>query len=227
MAEKAEVKIGLLLSPFELFQSCVVIELIHIYKTKNTVDYKTSDAGIFSLRKHLPSLAKDAKDALKVFSLEAITDAQTEIKKLAAQQPPAVDQQKFVHAALVRHLQKMFETLKPFSRLFKWYHKIPGEKAKTFKVAPGYFSPYKPQLKFHVTYKDKCLGLETEIVINGASYNLKDFSRYQFLLLSNNEFFLLYSTSCTVYLYGTFLYFPPYKFGALPNKEVGRCLLDS
>ena len=80
--------------------------------------------------------------------------------------------------------------MKPFSALIKWYHKIPGEKGN-FKTAPGSFSTFKPQLQFEVTKNGNALELSTIISINGTIFPLDQFSRYQFLLLSGSEYFIL------------------------------------
>jgi hypothetical protein len=93
--------------------------------------------------------------------------------------------------AMIRRLHRLFESLKPYCGLVKWYHKIPSGDGRTFRTSPCVFNTYKPQLKFEVVKEEDKLVLVSKIVLNGTSYNIKDFKRYSFLLESGNEYFIL------------------------------------
>lgn len=191
VAAKVETKVGLLLSPVELSKSQIVLETLQIFKAPKTIDYKVSDLNGAQLRKLFPDLRKDAKDALKNFCFESVVETQHAIKQLISKQTLSISTEDYGRKTMQKHLHAWFEAVKPFAKLIKWYHKIPQPNSKSYKTAPCFFSPYKPQLIFHVSKEKDQFVLKTEVLLNGASYNLKEFNRYQFLLESSNEYFLL------------------------------------
>jgi superfamily II DNA or RNA helicase len=87
-------------------------------------------------------------------------------------------------------LYDLFNRVKPFATLLKWYHRKTTD-GKKFTTSPCYFSHYKPRLSFEVFKSGNLLQLITYIELNGTPYQLQNFNRHQFLLESNNEYFLL------------------------------------
>ena len=79
----------------------------------------------------------------------------------------------------------LFERLKTFAASFKWDNKIWQYQLRA-KTAPCVFSGYKPQLQFEVIKENDALVLKTHITLNGTAYDMRDFKRYHFLLVSGN-----------------------------------------
>lgn len=191
VAAKVEHKFAILLSPPELNNKCKLIESLTIEKSASDKNYKVTDLDAKELSKnysHLPSLARELFLQL---SPDAVIAMQQKLRQPFAKQKIGKENEILIKKSLIRHLHQLFEKLKPFRHLVKWYHKIPGSNTKNFKTSPCIFSSYRTQLSFAVQKKQNDLVLITQVVLNGAVYNVKDFNRYHFLLESNNEYFLL------------------------------------
>jgi SNF2 family DNA or RNA helicase len=183
-------KVALLLLPGDLDRSHVVLSSLHIVKTAKSIDLQEHDLSPLELRKFYSDLPKELRDCVVRFCFENINDAQQAVKQRLAQQKAGVSREAFVQNAMLRHLHHLFESVKPFASLVKWYHKISEGKGK-FRTAPCVFSAYKPMLNFEVKQDDTGLFLITYVVLNGANFNLNEFTRHSFLLQSNNEYFIL------------------------------------
>ncbi|OQP66355.1 helicase SNF2 [Niastella vici] len=190
ISTKSDQKNVLLFQPHRLLSDHNLLECLQITKEKGIPKYVNSELSPTELNKNFPKLPKEVKDVLLWFGKERIGLLKEEIQKKFTQQRAGVSYEVYYKTAITRRLHEHMERMKPFAALVKWYHKIPGEKGN-FKTAPGSFSTFKPQLQFEVTKNGNNLQLHTTISINGAPYPLDQFSRYQFLLLSGNEYFIL------------------------------------
>jgi SNF2 family DNA or RNA helicase len=192
MAEvKIENRVALLLSPQELGKKYRLVESLHIQKSSGGIDYQLFDLDNKELNKQYSQLPSSAKDLLYYFSPGAFASFHQKLKQPLYNRKANEAEEVLMRTATLRHFHQLFEKLKPFANVIKWYHKIRSENGKGFKTAPSAFSNYKPQLHFHVASEKSKLVLKTEVVLNGASYNLTEFKRYHFLLENNNEYFLL------------------------------------
>lgn len=190
ISTKSDQKNVLLLQPHRLLSDHNLLECLQITKEKGIPKYVNSELTSTELNKNYPKLPKEVKDALLSFSKERVTLLKEEIQKKYTLQRAGVSYEVYSKTAISRRLHEHMERMKPFAALVKWYHKIPGEKG-SFKTAPGSFSTFKPQLQFEVTKNGNALQLNTVISINGTAYGLDQFTRFQFLLLSNGEYFIL------------------------------------
>ncbi|WP_207514089.1 DEAD/DEAH box helicase [Longitalea luteola] len=190
ISTKSDQKNVLLLQPHRLLSDHHLLECLQITKEKGIPKYVNSELNSAELNKNFPKLPKEVKDVLLSFGKERIGLLKEEIQKKFTLQRAGVSYEVYSKTAISRRLHEHMERMKPFAALVKWYHKIPGEKGN-FKTAPGSFSTFKPQLQFEVTKDGNALQLNTLISINGNSYGINEFSRYQFLLLSGNEYFIL------------------------------------
>lgn len=190
-AVKVETKVAVLLSPHELGTKHRLLESLHIQKSTKGIDYELFDLHTKELNKHYPHLPSFAKDLLYYFSSDAFATYQYKIRQPLLNKKGTTSEEALIKTATLRHFHQLFDKLKPFAHLLKWYHKTRVANGKNYKTSPASFSTYKPQLNFHVTSEKGKLVLKTEVVLNGASYNLNEFNRYHFLLESSNEYFLL------------------------------------
>jgi superfamily II DNA or RNA helicase len=190
ISTKSDQKNVLLLQPHRLLSDHNLLECLQITKEKGIPKYVNSELNSTELNKNYPKLPKEVKDALLSFSKEKVTLLKEEIQKKFTLQRAGVSYEVYSKTAISRRLHEHMERMKPFAALVKWYHKIPGEKGN-FKTAPGSFSTFKPQLQFEVTKNGNALQLNTVISINGTAYSLDQFTRFQFLLLSGGEYFIL------------------------------------
>ena len=190
MAIKVENKVVLLLSPKQLLKNVFILQTLHIRKSAADVRYETVDLDNREINRTYPYLPKDAKDVLAHFSAEHADMRNSSIQARYKTGRTGVAYKEFYKLALLRDLHGLFERLKPFAALFKWYHKLWTDNV-TAKTAPCTFSNYKPHLQFEVVKKKKALILQTQVNLNGTAYNITAFNRFHFLLNSGNEYFLL------------------------------------
>ena len=191
VTEKVETKVVVLLSPQEISNYYRILGSLHIKRSPNSIDYESFELDKRELTRSYSNLTKQAKEAFFEFSQDSIFDTKNEIKQRLNKQRAGVSTETFVNNAMLRHLHKLFETLKPYSKICKWYHRVSIGSGKNYKTAPCVFSDYKPQLNFEVVSEKGVLKLITHIALNGSTYKLQSFNRYHFLLESNNEYFML------------------------------------
>ncbi len=192
MAEKkSEIKSALLLSPVKITENKQLLRFIQIRKNEKGVQYDITDLDESKIRKHCDKLPQQAQVALRYLNSEGLNKLEDEITKRFKQQKSGMPFRQFLFPAYTRQLQERFEMIKPFAQLTKWYHQVPNAATGNVMTAPCVFSNYKPVLKFEVIKEKEELQLVTIISINGSDYNLETFRRFHFLLLSNNEYFLL------------------------------------
>ena len=180
----------LLLSPQRLLTDYVLLQLLHIKKSKQVVDYKVhaaTDAELNNACSHLPG---QVIDTLRQFTETFIMRAGDQIKKQYQAQRAGISPETYYQRAMARSVHGLFERMKPFAELVKWYHQVQHQKGH-FRTGPCSFSAYKPALQFSVTKEHGRLAIDTLIYLNGSAYPLSEFSRYLFLLESRNEYFLL------------------------------------
>lgn len=190
-AVKVETKVALVLSPYELGTKYRLLESLHIQKSNKGIDYDLFDLLSKELNRHYSHLPQPVKDLLYQFSPDSFTNFQYKVGKPFLDKKPSTSELTLIRNATLRHFHQLFDKLKPFFSLLKWYQKTHSDNGKAYKIAPCFFSGYKPQLNFHVSKEKNSLVLKTEVILNGASYNLNEFKRNHFLLESNNEYFLL------------------------------------
>lgn len=187
---KTEIKISLLLSPQLLPKGIGVLESFMVKKSDKGVSFASCDLSGKEINRNHSYQPQGAKDYLVQFSQDAMETFFFESKQAFKKQRAGLDYEVYAENALKRRLHTLFNGLKPFFPLLKCYHTVKDGK-KNPRTAPCLFSTYRPQLQFEVTKKNNLLDLQTLISLNGTAYNLNEFHRYQFLLESKNEYFLL------------------------------------
>jgi superfamily II DNA or RNA helicase len=190
MAAVTTVQRVLLLSPQRLLTDYILLQLLHIKKSKQVVDYKihaATDAELGNCFSHLPG---QAIDTLRQFIETAMVRSGDQIKKQYHAQRAGISAETYYRRAMTRSLHGLFERIKPFAELVKWYHQVEHRKGH-FRTGPCSFSTYKPALQFSVTKEHGRLAIDTVINLNGSVYPLGEFNRYLFLLESKNEYFIL------------------------------------
>lgn len=184
-------KVGVLLCPYELEGRFKILESINIERSVHSINYEVSRLDAKELSKSFSHLPATAKDLLLQFNPDATSLLRQKLSQALTAQKSGKTGEILVRNAILKHLHQLFERLKPFCNLIKWYHKTPILKEKTYRTSPCVFNVYKPQLKFEVKKIDNKLILLTQVLLNEFLYKIEDFKRYHFLLESNNEYFLL------------------------------------
>jgi SNF2 family DNA or RNA helicase len=182
--------VSLLLTPQQLVKNDDVLLAQHKIKTKQAFDYVHYELSILELNQYFPALPKPAKEVLINFNKLHSGKRHTAIVNRYKTGKGGIAFESFYESALLRELHVLFEQLKPFAPLIKWQHRILINKSNT-KTAPCSFSTYKPILHFEVTKVNDALQLNTSVILNGTAFDINSFTRYHFLLLSGNEYFLL------------------------------------
>ncbi len=176
--------------PQQLLLNKEIVQVQHIVKTAKAFESTVYDLSIQELNQSFPALPKNAKEILLSFNKNNCEKRHTAIVNRYKAGKGGIAYDTFYQNALLRELQLVFEQLKPFAPLVKWQHRILINKSNT-KTSPCVFSTFKPRLQFEVVKENGLLQLNTLVLLNGQTYPLADFTRYHFLLLSNNEYFLL------------------------------------
>ena len=190
MANKVEHKTVLLLSPQQLLKNTGILELLHIRKSATEVKYENYDLDSHQINRTYPKLPNDVKHTLVHFSTANATVRNNNIRLRYKNGRAGIAYAEFYEAALLRELHSLFERLKPFAALFKWYHKIWTDRTSA-KTTPCTFSNFKPQLQFEVVKENDGLKLITLVILNETAYPLTNFNQFYFLLTSGNEYFIL------------------------------------
>ncbi len=176
--------------PQQLVHNDDILQAQHYVKTATGFDYVLHELTVQEVNESFAELPRLAKEVLVSFNKLQSGKRHTNIVNRYKTAKGGIAFETFYGNALLRTLHGLFEQLKPFASLLKWQHKILINKQNT-KTAPCSFSSYKPKLEFEVVKKSEALHLQTNVLLNGSVFPLEDFTRYDFLLLSNNEYFLL------------------------------------
>lgn len=193
-SQKSTTKAVLLLSPQHLPVGPVILESLHITKDvapPGSTRLETCELDGSELQKHYAGeLPRQALEALTGFTRAGIDWIDADIRRKFTAQRAGVDFAPYHRNAMGRKVHELLERLKPFAGLLKWYHRVPGDFGR-LRTGPCRFSDFKPQLHFALRKEGDLLLLDTIVGLNGAGYSLDRFTRYHFLLESDNEYFLL------------------------------------
>lgn len=181
---------GLMLCPQQLLENENILQSQHIVKTSKAFECILHDLSISEVDTFYPQLPKAAKEILPAFNKIQSGRRHTEIVNRHKSAKGGITLTAFYNNALLRELHLLFEQLKPFASLVKWQHRLSIGK-NNIKTAPCTFSSYKPLLQFEIVKQEQGLMLKTFVLLNNAAYEIERFTRYHFLLLSGNEYFLL------------------------------------
>ena len=159
MAIKVATKTVLLLSPQQLLKNVFILQTLHICQSAADVKYETVDLDSREINKTYPQLPKDVKNILAYFSVEHGDVRNSRIRARYKTGRAGVAYKEFYELALLRLLHGLFERLKLFAALFKWYHKLWTDRINA-KIAPCTFSSYKPQFQFRSDQKKRCIKVD-------------------------------------------------------------------
>ncbi|HTE13294.1 MAG TPA: SNF2-related protein, partial [Chitinophagaceae bacterium] len=187
---KQEQKSVVLLSPHRLSKDYLLLSVLHIIKSATSIEYKDEELDTAAIRNYFGDYPKQVKDPMAVFNQAGMNAITAAIKKKFAIQKAGLGFERYFNNAMMNRLHELVSTLKTFTASIKWYHRVPLEKGR-FKTGPCFFSSIKPRLRFEVVAENGMLELKTTVVINETTFEYTDFARYEFLLLRNNEYFLL------------------------------------
>ncbi|MES2891282.1 MAG: DEAD/DEAH box helicase [Bacteroidota bacterium] len=190
MLTKTEYKVVLLFCPQQLLQNSGIVQALHIKKSEKGISYDHRQLEHRELNQSFNELPKSAKETLVNFDPTHSLLREKNIESKYRKGKAGVPYKEFYPTALLRDLHALFETLKPFTPLVKWYTKYWVDKHNA-KTTPCTFSGYKPHLTFEVIQDNVGLHLKTWISLNNDRYPLEDFDQHNFFLFSNGEYFLL------------------------------------
>lgn len=179
------------ISPAALKDAAPVINMLDIVKKGGNIFFTTATLDWPLVRKTFRDYPKPARDILMDCCEEAIVEEKQHIKQRHSIQRTGTDFDVFLSKSITSYWHKAFESFKPYFQLVKWYHKKPQPGKKNFITGPCSFSTYKPQVSFEVHKINDALTLQCYITLNGTAYPLSSFNRFEFLLESKNEYFIL------------------------------------
>ena len=187
---KKDSKAVLLLSPYKMFQDHRVLEILVIDRSVPKSPFTNKELTSTEIKQHFPEIEKGFKELLVWFSKEGINFTRDSIKKKFSKQKAGIPFSDYYSSGITRHLLDLFQRIKPFAHTVHWYHKTPVDNVR-FTTAPCSVSKFRPTLQFDLYGSKDKLSLRTRVSINGDHYDVAMFKRYEFILESNNEYFLL------------------------------------
>ncbi len=190
MLTQTEYKTVLVFSPQQLLKNSEIVQSLHIRKSAKGVSYETKDLELRELNQSFNHLPKAAKEIFANFDATHSALRERSIDSRYKKGRSGISYKEFYPTALLRELHGVFETMKPFAHLVKWYHKVWQDK-HTSKTAPCSFSSFKPVLQFEVVKEIDGYDINTSVLLNNTAYPLSSFQQFNFFLLSNGEYFLL------------------------------------
>lgn len=179
------------ISPGDLLNAVPVISKLNIIKKGTDIQLKTEVLNWSLLRTVLRDAPKPFRDILMNCCEEAVAEQKQHIKQRYSIQRAGISRDAFLSKNVIVYWHKTFEALKPYLSLVKWYHKKPQPGKKNFLTGPCTFSTFKPSLSFEVHKINDALHLQCNIILNGTGHPLDTFNRFEFLLESRNEYFIL------------------------------------
>ncbi|MEO6231902.1 MAG: DEAD/DEAH box helicase [Ferruginibacter sp.] len=179
----------LLLSPQQLLKNNAIIESLLIEKSPKGINYVTRELDGRELNRSFSGIPKNLKELLIQFDPDHCLQRENTIQNKFKKGRAGIAFKEFYPAALLRDLHSLFEQVKPYASLIKWYHKT-WQNKHTARTAPCVFSTYRPQLQFEVIKENNHFTLKTFIHLNGNLFDFTLFEQYHFLLFSNGEYFL-------------------------------------
>ncbi|PZR28202.1 MAG: ATP-dependent helicase [Citrobacter freundii] len=191
MKTKETTKPALLLAPHRLLETSILLQTLRIVKNNTSLNYEVGDMNVSELKSMFPDWPKEVLIAFREFGREAIDETRKEIRQRHTKQKAGMPFESYSKQALLRHYHQLFEHVKPFAPLAKWYHSKQLNGNKHYSTAPCIFSTYRPRLQFIVEKTELGLEVKTLIDLNGQLYEIGLFSRQFFFLESKNEYFLL------------------------------------
>jgi len=191
MKTKETIKPALLLSPHRLLETSILLQTLRIIKNNTSLNYEVGDMNPGELKSMFPNWPKEVLTVFREFGRETIDEIRKEIRQRYTKQKAGMPFDVYSKQALLRYYHQLFERVKPFAPLAKWYHSKQLNGNKHYSTAPCIFSTYRPRLQFKVEKTTSGLEVKTLIDLNGQLYEIGLFSRQLFFLESRNEYFLL------------------------------------
>ncbi|RYY25405.1 MAG: DEAD/DEAH box helicase [Chitinophagaceae bacterium] len=187
---KKDIKAVLLLSPYKIFQDHQVLEILVIDRSAPKSPFTNKELISTMIRQYFPEITKEFRELLVWFNKEGISFTRDVIKKKFNKQKAGISFSEYYSSSISRHLFDLFQRIKPFAHTVQWYHKTPVDNVR-FTTAACSLSRFRPTLHFELYGNKDTLSLRTMFLINGDQYDINFFKRYEFMLESNNEYFLL------------------------------------
>jgi superfamily II DNA or RNA helicase len=181
----------LVLTPWLISHERPPVSFLNIKKNGKSINFTTADFARSEIAKEFKNYPVPLKDLLMDCSIENIERIAVNCHHRLSNQKVGIGFENFLAKNLITHWHKIFEALKPFSHLLKWYYKKEQAGKKNLLTAPCSFSDFKPGLSFEVKKAGDFLQLQTNITLMNGAYPLETFTRHHFLLEDKNEFFIL------------------------------------
>ncbi|MCG2614972.1 DEAD/DEAH box helicase [Terrimonas sp. NA20] len=191
MKTKETTKPALLLSPHRLLETSILLQTLRIIKNNTSLNYEVGDMNTGELKNLFPEWPKEVLVSFREFGREAIDETRKAIRQKHTKQKAGMPFETYSRQALLRHYHQLFEKVKPFAPLAKWYHTKQLNGNKHYSTAPCSFSTFRPRLQFSVEKNGAALELRTLLELNCQLYPIETFFRQFYFLESNNEYFLL------------------------------------
>ena len=180
-----------LLTPWLIPEGEPSISMLKIIRKGKTVDFTTNKLTRSLISKEFKNYPLSLQEILMDCSPEAVVETSSNLNQRYGSQKAGIEYDDFFYKGIIIYWHKIFEALKPFFHLAKWYYKKEQPGKKALLTAPCSFSTFTPKLAFEVIKVNNALQLKTNIVLANGTYSLNTFTRQHFFLIDKNEFFIL------------------------------------
>lgn len=179
-----------LLVPWLIPEGKPLISLLQIIKKNKAIDFTTTEFTWSLISKEFKGFSP-LKVILMDCCLEAVSEIREDLNQKFGSHKAGVEYDRFFQRGIILYWHKIFESLKPYFHLTKWYYKKEQPGKKTLLTAPCSFSVLTPKLAFEVTKVNNALQLKINVELADGAYPLDTFTRHHFFLIDKNEFFIL------------------------------------
>lgn len=167
------------------------VSLLEIIKKDKSIDFKVKALSGDLISKNFYNYPLIFKNTLLKCIPEALEEKRRELLERYERLKIRTEYDEYFTKEIILYWHQIFESLKPFFPMIKWYFKKEQPGKKNSLTAPCSFSTLKPVLSFEVVKENEALRLEVNIALAGSNYPLKTFTRSTFFLRDKNEFFVL------------------------------------
>lgn len=188
MAANNSIHHQLVIRPAEILNQAPFIGVLAIHKTASKTDFLLKELENHTVKNLPGGLARYLSPFLPNAIQHQLESAGNDHLRLRS----GVNEQTFIRRHYLRYCQLHFRQLADSSGLHKFYHRIPSGTGKGFKTSPCTIQSLPVTLTFEVLKDERgLLSIQPSFHVSGAQLDPAAGKRYGFLLLVENDYYIL------------------------------------
>lgn len=181
----------ILFLPDELKEFIGFFKFIIVTNQPNNTEYVLENFSQFNFLKHTSGFSKSNLELLSQFTDENLYSRISRNKELFKKQNAGKDFNNFHAKSSTRFLHEQFIELFKQENDVTFYHKRKLKSTLNVRTAPCKFKAQVQKLTFSIVKEHNLFEIITNVFIDNEEYNLKSFDKYKFLLVNNDDYFIL------------------------------------